>query len=63
MKEFKTKTYKVDQQQYWKDYEYWQVKEKLKKIDEITKGKLNTELDESKIYEIQSLTNSLNRIL
>ena len=30
MKEFKTKTYKVDQQQYWKDYEYWQVKEKLK---------------------------------
>ena len=35
MKEFKTKNYKVDQQQYWKDYEYWQVKEKLKKWREV----------------------------
>lgn len=33
------------------------------KIDKITKGKLDIQLEESRIFEIQSLTDSLDRIL
>jgi len=32
-------------------------------VDEITKGNLDVQLEQSNIYEIQELTNSLNRIL
>lgn len=32
-------------------------------LEEISKGKLNVQLDESNIVEIQSLTNSINRLL
>ena len=39
------------------------IKKLTKNIDQITKGNLNINLEKSNIYEIQVLTNSLNRIL
>ena len=39
------------------------IKKLTQNVDEITKGKLDIQLSKSKIYEIQKLTDSLNRIL
>ena len=39
------------------------IKELTQTVDEVTKGKLDVQLSKSNIFEIQNLTNSLNRIL